>query len=127
MSKLRGINLTLPRCPVAIVPVLTEQAIKGASLIEDSQVFVAVFGSLRIGKLGIPGSSSTGTDPIRYAVGGQGIIIPTDIAFAGGRTDKPVPSVNAESAIAHTIWRDTASINAKLAFKTCLTLGRLLG
>jgi len=35
LSQLQSVNLTLLRCRVAIVPVLTEQAIEGTSLIEN--------------------------------------------------------------------------------------------
>jgi len=108
------------------VPVLAEQAIKGASLIEDSQVLVATFSSLGIGKLRVTGSSATGTDPIGHAVGGQGIIIPTDVAFPGGGTDKSIFPVGAQSTIAPAICGNTAFIGAKLAYKSSLTLGRLL-
>jgi len=108
------------------VPVLAEQAIKGASLIEDSQVLVAAFSSLRIGKLRVTGSSATGTNPIGHAVGGQGIIIPTDVAFPGGGTDESIFSVGAQSTIAPAICGNTAFIGAKLAYKSALTLGMLL-
>ena len=109
-----------------IVPVLAEQAIKGTSLIEDSQVLVAMFSSLGIGKPRVTGSSATRTDPIGYAVGGQGIVIPADVAFPGGGTDKSIFSVGAQSTVAPAICGNTAFIGAKLAFKSSLTLGRLL-
>ncbi len=108
------------------MPVLAKQAIKGASLIEDSQVLVAMFSSLGIGKPRVTSSSATRTDPIGYAVGGQGVIIPTDVAFPGGGTHKSIFSVDAQSTIAPAICGNTAFIGAKLAFKSSLTLGRLL-
>jgi len=108
------------------VPVLAKQAIKRAGLIEDSQVLVAMFSSLGIGKLRVASSSAARTDPIGYAVGGQGIVVPTDVAFAGGGTDKSVPCVGAQSTIAPAICGNTAFIGAKLAYKSSLTLGRLL-
>jgi len=108
------------------VPVLAEQAIKGTSLIEDSQVLVAVFSSMGIGKLRVTGSSATRTDPIGYAVGGQGIVIPADIAFPGGGTDKSIFSVGAQSTVAPAICGNTAFIDAKLTYKPSLTFGRLL-
>jgi len=72
------------------VPVLAEQAIKGAGLIKDSQVLISTLSSSGIGKLRVTSPGSTGTDPISYAVGGQSIIVPTDIAFAGVGTFKPI-------------------------------------
>jgi len=72
------------------VPVLTEQAIKGAGLIKDSQVLIAIFSSWRIGKLRVTSPGSTGADPISYAVGGQCIVIPADVTFAGVGTFEPI-------------------------------------
>ncbi len=108
------------------MPVLAEQAVKGAGLIEDSQVLVAIFGSLRIGKPRVTSSRSARTNPIGYAVGRQGIIVPTDIAFSYGGTDKSVFSVGAQSTIAPAVCGNTAFIGAKLTYKSSLTLGRLL-
>ncbi len=92
------------------MPVLTEQALEGAGLIEDSQVPVAIFRSLRIGKPGVTGPGATRTNPIGYTVGGQGIIVPADIALASGGTDKSIFSGGAQPAIAPAIWRDTTFI-----------------
>ena len=64
------------------MPVLTEKAIKGTGLIEDSQILVAILSALGVGKLRVTNASSVGTDPISHAVSRQGIIIPTDIALA---------------------------------------------
>jgi hypothetical protein len=61
------------------VPILAKQAIERASLIENSQIFVTIFGSIAIGKLGIASACPTGTHPICYTVSGQGVIIPADI------------------------------------------------
>ena len=100
LRQTQGINAARLSCRVTIIPVLAEQAIKGAGLIKDSQVFIAIFSSLRIGKPGITSPGSTGTDPVSDAVGGQSIIIPTDIAFPGVGTFEPIFCVDAHSAIA---------------------------
>ena len=110
-----------------VVPVLAEQAIKGASLIEDCQVLVAMFSSLGIGKPRVTSSSTTRTHPVGYAVGGQGIVVPTDVAFPGGGTDKSIFRVGTQSTVAPAICGNTAFIGAKLAFKSSLKPGRLLG
>ena len=85
-----------------------------------------MFGPLGIGKLGVTSSSATRTNPIGYAVGGQGIVIPADIALTGGGADESIFSVGAQSAVAPAICGNTAFIGAKLAFKSFLALGRLL-
>ena len=85
-----------------------------------------MFSSLGIGKLGITSSRSARTHPVGYAVGRQGIVVPTDVAFPGGGTDKSIFRVGAQSAIALAICGNTAFIGAKLAFKSSLALGRLL-
>jgi hypothetical protein len=69
------------------VPVLAEEAVKGTGLIEDSQVLVAIFSAFVIGKAGVTSSCSPGTYPIGYAVSGQGIVIPADIAFSWRSTN----------------------------------------
>jgi len=107
------------------VPVLAEQTIKGASLIEDGQVLIAIFGSWRTGKLRVASPGSTRANPIGYTVGGQGIIIPADVAFPGSGTDKSIFSVGAQPAVAPAIWGDTACIGTKLTFDSPLSSWRL--
>jgi len=52
------------------MPVLTKKTVKGAGLIEDSQVLIAIFSSFRMGKLRVTSFSAAGTDPISYTVSG---------------------------------------------------------
>jgi len=82
------------------VPVLAEQAIKGAGLIEYSQVLITIFSSPRIGELRVASPGSTGTDPVSYAVGRQSIIVPADIAPLSSSTHQSIFPVDAQSAIA---------------------------
>jgi len=103
LGQFQGIDPTLPCCRVTIVPVLTEQAIKGASLIENGQILIAIFSSTRVGKAGITSPGSTGTDPIGDTISRQGIIIPADVALAGGGTFKPIFLVGAQPAIAPAV------------------------
>jgi hypothetical protein len=109
------------------VPVLAEQAIKRASLIEDSQVLIAVFSSSRIGEPRITSPGSTRTDPVSYAVGGQGIVIPADIAFHSRGTDKFISFVEAQSAIAPFPKCHTTLINAKMTAMPLSCFGGLIG
>ena len=97
------------------MPVLAEETIKGASLIEDSQVFVAILSPFRIGKPGIASASSTRTDPISYTVGGQGIIVPTDVTLGGSGTYKFILPVDAQSTVASTICRNAALVGTNTA------------
>ena len=125
LSQLQGVNLALLGCRVAIVPVLTEQAIKGASLIEDSQVLIAIFSFSRIGKLRVTNPGSARTNPISYAVGGQGIIVPADITFLSGGTRKFVFLVAAQSAIALFPGCKATLINTKVTGTPVFSLGGL--
>jgi len=75
--------------------------------------------------VGITSPSSTGTDPIGDTVGGQGIVIPTDIAFAHCGTSEFIFPVGAQPAIAPAAWRNTAFIGTKVAFHSFLTPGGL--
>jgi hypothetical protein len=63
------------------MPVLTKQAIEGTSLIENSQIFIAILRAVRVGKLGIASSCPAGADPVCHAIGRQRVIIPTDIGI----------------------------------------------
>jgi hypothetical protein len=127
LRQIQGINPARLSCRVTIVPVLAEKAIKGAGLIKDGQVLITIFSSLRIGKPGITSPGSTGTDPISDAVGGQGIIIPTDLTFPGIGTFEPIFCVDAQSAISPALWGDTALVGTKTAPQTNLILRRLTG
>jgi len=95
------------------LPVLTEETIKGASLIEDSQVFAAILSPLRIGKPGIAGASSARADPISYTVGRQRIIVPTDITLGGSGTYKLISFIDAQSTIASTTYPNAALVGTK--------------
>jgi hypothetical protein len=77
------------------MPVLAEQTVKGAGLIKDSQVLIAILSATRIGESGVTSSGTTGTHPVSDTVSGQGIIIPADISFASGGADKPTCLVGA--------------------------------
>ncbi len=79
-SQLCGTDPILLPGQVAEVPVLAEQAIKGAGLIKDSKIFIAIFSFLAIGKIRISNPCSCRTNPTSYTVSRQRIIIPTDIS-----------------------------------------------
>jgi hypothetical protein len=64
-------------------PVLAEKTVKGASVVEDGEVFEPVFRTGGMGIFGISSTCSTRADPIRYTIGWKAIIIPTDISLAG--------------------------------------------
>ena len=106
------------------MPVLAEQAIKGASLIENGQIFVAILSSLSVGKLGITSPGSTGADPISHAVSRQSIIIPTDVAFVGGSPRQPIFPVDAQSAIAHLSRCETTLVSTDMAPASLFSLRR---
>jgi len=125
-GQVQGINPALSRRLVAIVPVLTEKAVEGAALIEDGQILVAAFGSWRIGKLRIAVPGAAGTDPVGHAVGGQGIIIPADIAFYSSGPDKSVLPVESQPAVPPATIRNTALVYTEVAFQPILVPGRPL-
>jgi hypothetical protein len=63
-------------------PVLAKKTVEGASVIKDGKVFEPVFWTISMGIAGISGTCSTRTDPIRYTIGWEAIIIPTDIPLS---------------------------------------------
>jgi len=84
---------------MTVVPVLAEETVKRTSLIEDSQIFVAVFGAPRVGKLRVASASSARTDPISHTIGGQSIVIPADVSLFRSGTDKLIPLVGTKTAV----------------------------
>ena len=57
-------------------PVLTEEAVKTAAPIEDSQILKPVLRTWPMGKPRIAFPSATGTDPVGHTIRGQGIMVP---------------------------------------------------
>jgi len=109
------------------MPVLAEETVKGTSLVEDGQVFIAVFGALRMGKLGIASAGAAGTDPVSHTIGGQRIIIPADVSLFCSGADKLIPLVGAEATVSPAAGRDAALVGAELAANAHHILRRLLG
>ncbi len=70
-----------------IMPVLTEQAVEGAPMIENSQVFITVFRAPGIRKFRESGARSARTDPMRHTIRGQRVIIPGKVADLRKRCD----------------------------------------
>jgi hypothetical protein len=86
------------------MPVLTKQAIKGTGLVENSQIFITILRTVRVGKLGIASSRATGADPICHAIGGQRVIIPTNVGIVRRGDLELVCLVKAQPTIASTPW-----------------------
>jgi hypothetical protein len=63
------------------LPVLTVKTIEGASIIEYRKVFIAELWSAGIRIFWITSPSPTCTYPVRYTVGGKGIVVPFQIAL----------------------------------------------
>ena len=68
--------------PFSMRPVLAEKTVERASVVEHSKIFKPIFWTIGMGILGISGTGSTRADPIRYAIGWEPIIIPTDISLS---------------------------------------------
>jgi hypothetical protein len=64
-------------------PVLAEETVKGTSVIKNCKVFKPIFWTRMIGKPGVSNTGPPWTDPIRYTIGWQPIIIPTHISLSG--------------------------------------------
>jgi hypothetical protein len=74
-------SLSVPN-PFPMGPVLAEKTVERASVVEHSKIFKPIFWTIGMGILGISGTGSTRADPIRYAIGWEPIIIPTDISLS---------------------------------------------
>jgi hypothetical protein len=72
---------------LSVMPVLTEQAVKCAPVIENSQVFVTIFRASRIGISRESGTRAARTDPISHTIRGQRIIVPGKESHFWWRSD----------------------------------------
>jgi len=109
----------------AVVPVLAEQAIEGAGLIEDSQVFIAIFRPIPIGEIGVTDPAPAGANPISDAIGGQGVMIPANIALFSAGPDKPTPDIVAQTAVAFPPRANEALVDTKITLFPRFILRRL--
>ena len=107
------------------MPVLAEQAVKGAGLIKDGQVLIAIFSSTGIGEPGVTSPGATGTHPVSDTIGGQGIIIPADISPANCDADKLICLVGAQPTVTPLIHGDAAFIDTEPAFGSPICPWRL--
>jgi len=85
---------------LAVVPVLAEQAIERAGLVEHSQVLIAKLRPLAVTELGIASPTAPGTDPVSNTVGGQGVVIPANITFISTGSSQIAVLVIAKPTIA---------------------------
>jgi hypothetical protein len=72
--------LSIPH-PFSMRPVLAEKTVERASVIEHGKILKPIFWTVGISILGISSAGSTRADPIRYTIGWELIIIPTDISL----------------------------------------------
>jgi len=82
----RGRNFSSPDLPFRKglsleMKILAVKAIEGASLIEDSEVPVAVFGALCHGIPGVPAAGAPRTDEIADAIRRQGVMIHGEVSL----------------------------------------------
>jgi hypothetical protein len=110
---LRAKPLSIPH-PLAMCPILTEEAVKRASVIKDRKIFKPIFWPGAMGKFRIPGTRPTRTDPICHAIGWQLIIIPAYISFPTGDPLKNTIFLSPQATIAPASFRDLALIDADL-------------
>jgi hypothetical protein len=80
-------------------PVLTKQAVKGATVIEDGKVFKTKFRARAVGIGGITCACSARADPIGHTIGRKPIIIPANIAFSRGHALEPPFLLGSQAAI----------------------------
>jgi hypothetical protein len=104
------------------MPVLAKQAIEGTSLIENSQIFIAIFRTGRIGKLRIASSCPAGADPICYAISGHMVIIPTNIGMVRCGSLELVCFPRAQPTVAPAPGGKAAFVYTNLASPPCFAL-----
>ena len=114
-GQFKSTDLALFPCRMAVLPVLTEQAVEGACLIEDGQVFISELRSLAVAEIRVTHFGSGGADPISHTISGEGVIIPANIAAVGSGATQRLALIGSQSAVARTSGRDAALIDAKSA------------
>jgi len=107
------------------MPVLTEQTVEGASLIEHRQVLVTIFRSRGIGKIWVTTSAASGTDPVGDAIGGEGIIIPVQVSLFRTAADDVATLFPAHSTISNVALFDLTSVDTKVTTPVTFFPGRL--
>jgi hypothetical protein len=127
VGKLLGTGPGRSGCGKAIVPVLAKEAIKGAGLIENSEVVIAELRTIAIGQPGISGAGASRTDPIGDAIGGQRVMIPRDIASLPHGAAELAADVDPEPTIAPAALGDAAFIEANATAQPFFPLRRLFG
>jgi hypothetical protein len=70
-----------------VMPVLAEQAVECASMIENSQVFITIFRAPGIRKFRESSARAARTDPIGHTIRGQRVIVPGKVALLRKRCD----------------------------------------
>ena len=84
-------------------------------MVENGQVLVAIFWAVAIGKFWISNPRPTGTDPICHAIGGQGVVIPTDVAFIRRDALEPITFIETKSAKASALLGQAAFVDTNKA------------
>ena len=107
------------------MPVLTEQTVEGASLIEHRQVLVTIFRSRGIGKIRVITSAASGTDPGGDAIGGKRIIIPVQISLLRTAADDLTTLFPADSAISNVALFDLTAVDTEITTLVTFLSGRL--
>jgi hypothetical protein len=107
------------------MPVLTEQAVEGASLIKNCQVLVTIFRSRKIGKIRVTTSAASGTDPVGNTIGGEGIIIPIQISLFRTAAYDASTFVSSDSAVSNPALLDLTAVDAKVTTLLALFSRRL--
>jgi hypothetical protein len=110
---LRANPLFVPN-PFPVRPVLTEEAVKRAPMIEDGKVFITKFRTGAVCVIRIPRPYSTRADPISHTVGRKPIVIPTDIALSDRNAPELPFFLGPQTAITPAPLRDLATINTNL-------------
>jgi hypothetical protein len=106
------------------MPVLAEQTVECASVIENSQVFIAVFRATGIREFRESSARAARTDPIGHTIRGQRVIIPGKIALLGKRCDLCTFLILPHSAIARIPFSYRALVEAVRAGYSVLVTRR---
>jgi hypothetical protein len=100
--------------------ILTVKTIEGTGMIENSQIVVAMLGSVGYSILGIATPGAAGTDKTSDTVAGQGVIIIRKIALVGATSDYLAVHNPTESTKANPALGDFTLMQAKLAGNSVL-------
>ena len=83
LCQISCVELPRRKCPLLKLVVLAVKAVKGARIVENSQVFISVFRAINMGIARVTASCACRTHKVSHTIGRQGVIIIGQVSLMG--------------------------------------------